>query len=156
MSQKIKKQPKGEKNYSFPENINVIAVARLSTKERQAMNPDTRMEHSIDEQYKKIQEFVKNSSEINRREYIYQIILRCSSNGNLCCFAFSSNFPSSSISPLLLRINIFFISNISYLLNYSAKFDQKLSLISFSLTAILFSLRASINSLVFSSEGSFN
>ena len=69
MSQKIKKQPKGEKNYSFPENINVIAVARLSTKERQAMNPDTRMEHSIDEQYKKIQEFVKNSSEINQIDH---------------------------------------------------------------------------------------
>lgn len=64
-----KKQPKGEKNYRFPENINVIAVARLSTKERQAMNPDTRMEHSIDEQYKKIQEFVKNSSEINQIDH---------------------------------------------------------------------------------------
>ena len=41
-------------------------MARLSTNERQAMNPDTRMEHSIDEQQKKIEDFVKKSSEINQ------------------------------------------------------------------------------------------
>ena len=44
---------KQTKNYILPDNINVISVARLSTNERQVMNPDTRMEHSIDEQQKK-------------------------------------------------------------------------------------------------------
>ena len=64
-----KKQPKAEKNYQFEDNINVIAIARLSTNERQAMNPDTRMEHSIDEQQKKIEDFVKKSSEINQVDH---------------------------------------------------------------------------------------
>jgi DNA invertase Pin-like site-specific DNA recombinase len=66
MSIQIKKQQNATQNYRFSEDINVIAIARLSTKERQAMNPDTRMEHSIDEQQKKIEDFVKKSSEINQ------------------------------------------------------------------------------------------